>query len=76
MSGKFSSNEVATLRSDLLLHADLDSFQTAQIIKMFVSEKGYGISPDRAFDTAVNFDAMGRNMELFHRDLEASALVM
>jgi hypothetical protein len=75
MPGKFSSIEIATLRSDLL-HAALDSFQAAQVIKMFIAEHGYGISPDRALDAAINFDASGRNMESFHRELEASALSM
>ncbi|HEV2962315.1 MAG TPA: hypothetical protein VG649_10860 [Candidatus Angelobacter sp.] len=75
MPGKFSSIEVATLRSDLL-HAELDSFQAAQVIKTFITEHGYGISSDRALDAAVSFDAKGRNMKTFHRELEASALVM
>ncbi len=75
MSGKFSSLEVASLRRDLL-HGDLDSFECAQVIKMFITEHGYGISPDRALDAAKNFDTLGRDMELFHRELEASALVM
>ena len=75
MSKKFSSIEVSTLKSDLL-QSELDSFQTAQVIKMFITGHGYGISPDRALDAAMNFDAMGRNVDLFHRELEASALVM
>ena len=74
MSGKFSSIEVEILRSDLL-HAELDSFQAAQVIKIFFTEHGYGISPVRALDAAMNFDAMGRNMASFHRELEASALI-
>ncbi|HEV2989369.1 MAG TPA: hypothetical protein VG759_13075 [Candidatus Angelobacter sp.] len=75
MEGKFSSIEVAALRVDLL-GSDLDSFQAAQVIRLFVAEKGYGISHDRALDAARNFDAMGRDIELFHLELEASALVM
>ena len=75
MPGKFSSLEVASLRRDLL-HGDLDSFETAQVIKIFVTGHGYGISPDRALDAAVNFDSSGRDVELFHRELESSALVM
>ena len=75
MPGKFSSVEVATLKRDLL-HGELDSFEAAQVIKMFVAEHGYGISPDRAWDAAMSFDSSGRDMELFHRELEASVLVM
>ncbi len=75
MPGKFSSIEIASLKSDLL-HGDLDSFEVAQVIRMFVAEHGYGISSDRALDAARNFDSSGRNIELFHRELEASALVM
>jgi len=67
--------EVATLKRDLL-HGELDSFEAAQVIKMFVAEHGYGISPDRAWDAAMNFDSSGRDMELFQRELEASVLVM
>jgi hypothetical protein len=75
MKGKFSSIEVAALKIDLS-GAELDSFQAAQVIRLFVAEKGYGISHDRALDAARNFDAMGRDVELFRKDLEASALVM
>lgn len=75
MSGKFSSIEVASLRSDLL-HGDLDSFQAACVIKMFITEHGYGISTDRALDAARNFDSSGRDTDLFHRELEALAWVM
>ena len=75
MSRKFSSIEVSILKNDLQ-HSELDSLQAAQIIKMFITERGYGISTDRALDAAMNFDVVGRNMEWFHRELEASALVM
>ena len=75
MPGKFSTVEVATLRSDLL-QVELDSFQAAQVIKIFIAEHGYAISAGRALEAAMNFDAMGRNMKSFHRELEASALVM
>ena len=72
---KFSTVEVATLRCNLV-NGGLDSFQAAEIIKMFIAAHGYGISPERALDTANRLEATRRNVESFHRELEAVALAM
>lgn len=74
MHEKFSANQVALLRSDLL-GAGLDSFQVAETIKMFLATYGYGISVQEAYAVARRLE--GRNdPEALHRELEASALVM
>ena len=45
MGEKFSVAEVAALRNELL-QGGLDSFQAAELLKMFLTGRGYGISPE------------------------------
>ena len=45
MGEKFSVAEVAALRNELL-QGGLDSFQTAELLKMFLAGRGYGVSPE------------------------------
>ena len=75
MFDKFSIAEVATLLSDPL-QGGLDSFQVAEIIKMFIVSHGYGISSEGALDAVNRLESTGRNVASFHRELEALALAM
>jgi hypothetical protein len=74
MGEKFSVAEVAALRNQLL-SGGLDSFQTAELIKMFLSGLGYGVSPQSALDAAGRIEA-GCDMEALRQELERLALVM
>jgi hypothetical protein len=75
MGDKFSFAEVAILRSHLQSWG-LDSFQVAEIVKMFIAEHGYGISSEMAFDAVKRLEGAGPTVESFHRELETLALVM
>ncbi len=75
MGEKFSVAEVVALRNELL-QGGLDSFQTAELIKMFLSGLGYGVSPESARDAACRIEGAGCDVESLHKELESLALVM
>ena len=75
MGEKFSVAEVAALRNELL-QGGLDSFQTAELLKLFLTGRGYGISPESALDAAGRIEGAGCNVESLHKELETLALVM
>ena len=75
MGEKFSVAEVAALRNELL-QGGLDSFQTAEMIKMFLSRLGYGISPQSALDTAGRIEGPNCTVDALQKELERVALVM
>ena len=58
MGEKFSVAEVAALRNELLT-GGLDSFQTAELLKMFLVGRGYGVSPESALDAVGRIDSFG-----------------
>jgi hypothetical protein len=75
MGEKFSVAEVAALRNELL-QGGLDSFQTAELLKMFLAGRGYGVSPENALDAAGRIECSNCNVESLHKELESLALVM
>ena len=75
MGEKFSVAEVAALRNELLT-GGLDSFQTAELLKMFLAGRGYGVSQESALDAAGRLDSMHCDVESLHKELESLALVM
>jgi hypothetical protein len=75
MGEKFSVAEVAALRNELL-QGGLDSFQTAELIKMFLSRLGYGISPQSALDAVGRIEGANCNVDALRKELESLALVM
>ena len=75
MGEKFSVAEVTALRNELL-QGGLDSFQTAELLKMFLVGRGYGISPESALDAAGRIEGMHCDVESLHKELESLALVM
>jgi len=75
MGEKFSVAEVAALRNELLQRG-IDSFQTAELIKMFLSRLGYGISPQSALDAAGRIEGTNCSVDTLHKELERVALVM
>lgn len=74
MGEKFSVAEVTALRNELL-QGGLDSFQTAELLKMFLAGRGYGVSPESALDAAGRIET-NCNLESLHKELESLALVM
>ncbi len=75
MGDKFSVAEVAALRNELL-SGGLDSFQTAELLKMFLAGRGYGVSRESALDAAGRIEGTGCDVEALHKELESLALVM
>jgi len=75
MGEKFSVAEVAALRNELL-QGGLDSFQTAELITLFLSRSGYGISPQLALDTAGRIEGTNWNIDTLRQELERVALPM
>jgi hypothetical protein len=75
MGEKFSVAEVTALRNELL-QGGLDSFQTAELLKMFLVGRGYGISPESALDAAGRIEGLHCDVESLHKELETLALVM
>jgi len=75
MAEKFSVAEVAALRSELL-QGGLDFFQTAEVLKLFLAGRGYGVSPESALDAAGRIEGSGCDVESLHKELESLALVM
>lgn len=75
MGEKFTMAELAGLRNELL-QGGLDSFQSAELIKMFLSRLGYGVSPQSALDAASRIEGAKCNADALRQELENLALVM
>lgn len=74
-SEKFSLAEVAALRNELL-QAGLDSWQAAELFQVFLTGRGYGVSPDAALDAAARVGHAGNSVDAMKQELEQLALVM
>jgi hypothetical protein len=72
---KFSPPELAALRTELL-QGGLDSRQAAELFQMFLIGRGYGVSPQAAWDAATVVGGSGCSIESLQRELERIALVM
>ena len=75
MMAKVSVSEVVDLRNTLL-ELGLDWFETAEVIKIFVAGRGYGISSEAALHAAGRIEGTGCDTEILHQELESLAMVM
>jgi hypothetical protein len=75
MHDKFTATEVAAFRRDLL-NGGLDWFQTAEVIRAFIVQHGYGVSSERALEAARRIEGTGCNVDSLRSELEKAALVM
>jgi len=75
MGHKFTATEVATFRRDLL-DCGLDWCQTAEVIRAFIINHGYGVSTETALEAARRIDGAGCSLDFVHKELETLALVM
>ncbi len=73
--GKFSEEDVADLREELVL-SGLDSWQAAELISSFLTARGYGISSATARDALASIIAAHCSVQNMHQALEQIALVM
>ncbi len=72
---KFSSSELATLRSELL-QSGMDAWDAARLLQMFLAGRGYGVSPEAALDAASRVEGAGCALDVIQKELEGIALVM
>jgi hypothetical protein len=72
---KFSPPEIAALRSELL-QCSSDARQTAELFQLFLIGRGYGVSPQAAWDVATKVGGGGCSIESLQQELERIALVM
>ena len=73
--GKFTQEDVADLRSELL-SSGLDNWQAAELVTSFMAARGYGVSTEGARNVATQIDATQVSLESMHQTLERIALVM
>jgi hypothetical protein len=72
---KFTIPEMIALRNELMQGA-LDSRQAAELFQLFLMGRGYGVSPQAAWDAAAKVGGAGCSVESLQQELEKIALVM
>ena len=72
---KFPATELAGLREDLL-QSGLDSRQVAELIRGFLTERGYGISFDDARSAASDVEVLFGSLQRMQETLEKVAVLM
>ncbi len=73
---RFTANELAALRSDLLQGGMIDSYEAAELLQVFLMGRGYGVSPKAALDAAGRVESAGCALPVLQHELENLALVM
>ena len=72
---RFSVPELTALRNELI-HGGLDARQAAELLQVFLTGRGYGVSPEAAFDASIRVEGAGCSLESIQSELEKLALVM
>lgn len=72
---RFTPTDLLTLRNELL-QSGVDSFQAADIVRNFLSGRGYGVSKHEARDAASRIEGPGCTAEHIQAALERVALAM
>ena len=72
---KFPATELSGLREDLL-QAGLDSRQVAELIRAFLTERGYGVSFDDARSAASDAEVLFGSLQRMQETLERVAVLM
>jgi hypothetical protein len=73
---RFTTTELAALRSDLLQGGMIDSYEAAELLQIFLMGRGYGVSPKAALDAAGRVEMAGCALPVLQYELENLALVM
>ena len=71
----FAASDLSTLRDDLRA-AGLDSWQAAELIGAFLSQRGYGVSNLDARCAAARIESLGCRIDCMRQELKQLALVM
>jgi hypothetical protein len=72
---KFSVPELTALRNELVQNG-LDAKQAAELLQVFLMGRGYGVSPEAAFDASIRVEGSGCSLESLQNELQKLALVM
>jgi len=72
---QFSTAEMSALRNELL-EGGLDSWQAAELLQVFLTGRGYGVSPEAALQAASRVEGSGCSIEILQKELQNLALVM
>ncbi len=72
---RFSVPELTALRNELI-HGGLDAKQAGELLQVFLSGRGYGVSHQAAFDASIRMEGAGCSLESIQKELEGLALVM
>lgn len=72
---KFPEADLTSLRQELL-HSGLDSWQAADLIRCYLSNRGYGVSNHAARHTATQLEYHRYDVQRMREELEKIALVM
>jgi hypothetical protein len=73
---RFTTTELAALRSDLLQGGMIDSYEAAELLQVFLMGRGYGVSPKDALDAAGRVEMAGCALPVLQYELEHLAMVM
>ncbi len=76
MKEKFAVTELNALRIDLLQVGMVDCFQAAELLRVFLMGRGYGVCPQAALDAVGRVEISGCSLPILERELERLALVM
>ena len=74
MAEKFSIPELSALRTELV-EGGLDSRDAAELLQVFLTGRGYGVSPEAALDAAGRVEGSGCSLEVIQKELDRIALV-
>ena len=72
---RFSVPELTALRNELI-HGGLDAKQAGELLQVFLTGRGYGVSLQAAFDASIRMEGAGCSLESIQKELEGLALVM
>ena len=73
---RFTLTELAALRNDLLQGGMVDSYEAAELLRVFLMGRGYGVSPTAALDAAGRVEMAGCAIPVLQYELENLAMVM
>lgn len=71
----FPEQDLALLRGELM-HGRLDCFQAAELVSMFIHQRGYGVSSIDARHAASHIEAIGFVLAGMSAELERIAFAM
>ncbi len=74
MADKFSSAELVALRTDLLQNG-VDHWQAAEMLTLFLTGRGYGISRQRAREAVSRLEGSGCTVANIQKELDGLALM-